>query len=248
MELLTWHLRGLFSPRPRGGMRGGDLIREVFGSDSDSDDADELNHPAVPALAADATRMRRGDPAGADACVGMFVARRRWVKTRGGGSWTAYAPTTSWISQTMNHRRRRPIGAHPFGGARNQAMRFGRDHLPRWRSRSPTPSPSSRREDPATPTANTTSRRGPHGRRRRRRRRLPTRGAGPRAHGIRRLQPDDRQPVRAGRGLTPHVDLTVRRRRRGGFAAFDGRDGYVPRDSNPGRPTSPPTRPRCRCG
>ena len=36
MELLTWHLRGPLSRRALGaGMRGGDLIREVFGSHVD---------------------------------------------------------------------------------------------------------------------------------------------------------------------------------------------------------------------
>ena len=48
MELLTWHLRGPLSRRAHGaGMRGGDLIREVFGSDSDSDDDGELDDDGV---------------------------------------------------------------------------------------------------------------------------------------------------------------------------------------------------------
>mmetsp|Transcript_6853 Transcript_6853/g.26754 ORF Transcript_6853/g.26754 Transcript_6853/m.26754 type:complete len:226 (-) Transcript_6853:1806-2483(-) len=74
---------------------------------------------------------------------------RRWVKTRGGGSWTAYAPTISWISRTMNHRPRGPIGAHPpAAGATRRCGSAGitsRD----GRSRSPTPSRSSRRRDRA---------------------------------------------------------------------------------------------------
>ena len=141
-------------------MRGGDLIREVFGSESDSDDADELNRPGP---SPPSPLMRPGcvveTPPARTRASGCSSRGRRWVKTRGGGSWTAYAPTTSWISQTMNHRRRRPIGAHPPAARATRRCGSAGITFRDGRSRSPTPSPSSRREDPATPTAKTTSRR-----------------------------------------------------------------------------------------
>ena len=114
-------------------MRGGDLIREVFGSESDSDDADELNRPGP---SPPSPLMRPGcvveTPAGADACVGMFVARealgedaRRWLLDSIRADDLVDFPDDE-PSTTASDR------CAPTGGARNQAMRFGRDHLPRW--------------------------------------------------------------------------------------------------------------------
>ena len=139
MELLTWRgsPRAPFEPRHGAGMRGGDLIREVFGSDSDSDDADELNHPGP---SPPSPLMRPGcvveTPLGADACVGMFVARealgedaRRWlldsIRADDLVDFPDDEPSTAAASAASDRC------AHT-GGARNQAMRFGRDHLPRW--------------------------------------------------------------------------------------------------------------------
>ena len=119
-------------------MRGGvELIREVFGSDSDSDDADELNHPGP---SPPAPLMRPGcvveTPLGADACVGLFVARealgedaRRWlldsIRADDLVDFPDDEPSTAGASAASDR-------CAPTGGARNQAMRFGRDHLPRW--------------------------------------------------------------------------------------------------------------------
>ena len=139
MELLTWRgsPRAPFEPRHGAGMRGGDLIREVFGSDSDSDDADKLNHPGP---SPPSPLMRPGcvveTPLGADACVGMFVARealgedaRRWlldsIRADDLVDFPDDEPSTAAASAASDRC------AHT-GGARNQAMRFGRDHLPRW--------------------------------------------------------------------------------------------------------------------
>ena len=116
-------------------MRGGvELIREVFGSDSDSDDADELNHPGP---SPPAPLMRPGcvveTPLGDGARnPGMFVARealgedaRRWlldsIRADDLVDFPDDEPSTAGSDRCA-----------PTGGGRNQAMRFGRDHLPRW--------------------------------------------------------------------------------------------------------------------
>ena len=86
-------------------------------------------------------------------------------------------------------------------------MRFGRDHLPRWAlaladavaklaTRRPGDS-QGEHDDASADIGRRTTTTTPSS---------PARCC-PRAHGIRRLQSDDRQPVRAGRSLAPHVDL-----------------------------------------
>ena len=188
-------------------MRGGvELIREVFGSDSDSDDADELNHPG---LSSPAPLMRPGcvveTPAGDGARNPGIVRReggagedaRRWlldsIRADDLVDFPDDEPSTAGSDRCA-----------PTGGGRNQAMRFGRDHLPRWALALADAVAKLATTRPGVSKGVSLS---PHGvgvgvgGGRRRRRHLPPRGAGTRAHAIRRLQSDDRQPVRTGRRL-----------------------------------------------
>ena len=133
-------------------MRGEHLIREVFGESDSDDDADALTarpHHPIPPLTTDCVVE---SPLGVD---GMIVARE--ALGADAQAWLLRAIRADDLVDFPDDESNAAEEEAASGGGiaqrrRNQAMRFGRKHLPRGRSSSRTPSRTSPRVPPVTAT------------------------------------------------------------------------------------------------